>query len=604
MRKEFKVVKRLWSLLDHPRWTLPGIVLLGVLASFAEGIGISLFIPLLQGLGGASPAANSSNSLMDLLGSLFDGVPFQRRFLLISACLFGCLALKVGLSYSNTLLFRWLEADIGCKIRSRIFKQLQTVDCQFLERSQAGRLLNALSVETWRTGEALATLVSSVVILCALSVYVTLLLLISWKLTLVVAVSALAISLMARSVVRRSKSLGEQVTRTNDALFRRMVEGIQGSKVIRAFGKEDYEQQRFDRVSKQVGSLIMRLQYLAGAVPSLYELLIGALLVGILYMGVHHPESIPATLIYIFILYRLQPRIVALESARIHLSSLEAAVEEVASLLDTHDKPYISSGRQPCEKFSHGIRFERVSFRYHGAHKWALQNLTLFIPAGKTTAIVGASGAGKTTLIHLVLRLYEASQGNIYVDGQPLPSLALDQWRRQIGLVGQDAHAFDASVRENIAYGAECPTDEQIIAAARAADAHNFILELPRGYSTRIGDRGVRLSGGQKQRLALARALVRNPSILILDEATNALDGISEAAVRASLYQLHKCRTTIVIAHRLSTIKQADQIIVLKDGMLQELGSFSQLIRRGSLFSNLFAVYPVDARSEIAEVQS
>jgi subfamily B ATP-binding cassette protein MsbA len=278
----------------------------------------------------------------------------------------------------------------------------------------------------------------------------------------------------------------------------------------------------------------------------------------------------------------------ALDEARVGLNSLAAAVEEVTSLLDRTNKPYLISGKTPYQLLKKSISFEKVTFHYDPSERPALQDISIRIPSGKITALVGPSGAGKSTLIKLILRLYEVTEGEIYIDDYPLRALDLASWRSGISLVSQDIYIFNTTVRENIAYGRLDTTEDEIIAAAKHADAHNFIRQLPQGYDTKLGDRGVRLSGGQQQRIALARAIVRNPEILILDEATSTLDSISEHLIQEALDTLSKNRTVIMIAHRLSTIEQADHIIVLEEGHVREQGDLQHLLKLNGLFARLY----------------
>ena len=234
------------------------------------------------------------------------------------------------------------------------------------------------------------------------------------------------------------------------------------------------------------------------------------------------------------------------------------------------------------------ISLEAVSFRYNSQDPDALRDISLRIPKGKTTAIVGSSGAGKSTLINLICRFYEVSAGEIYADGCPLREFDLVSWRSCLAIVSQDLHIFSTTIRENIAYGRFDATEAEIITAAEQANAHEFIVQLPQGYDTKVGDRGVRLSGGQRQRIALARAIIRNPEILILDEATNALDTISEHLIQEALNNLTQNRTTIAIAHRLSTIENADRIIVLDKGKVIEQGNLQQLLQLDGIFARLY----------------
>ncbi|MCI0693008.1 ABC transporter ATP-binding protein/permease [candidate division KSB1 bacterium] len=586
--KEVKVVRTLLPFLRPYPWAIPAIITLGVLSSLAEGIGISLFIPFLESLEKTNGHSNTGKWLIDFFGQLFNHVPPEHRLLVISVCIFASTLLGASLSYSYVVLFAWLDARIGHRMRSGIFEQLLTVGYRFLERSPSGKLLNALSTETWRTSEALSMLVRLIVTICMLVVYTILLLLISWQLTLLVTVAMCVISMIVRRLTHRVKNLSRRATRDNAMLANRMIEGIEGMKVIRSFGRESYEQERFDQSSQQVSKMFKNLGIIGEAVNPVYEILTAALLVYILFSTLQKPDNLAAILVFLFVLYRLQPKIKALDRDRVKLNSLAGPVEEITSLLDRTDKSYLIPGRISHQGLKRAIRFERVTFRYSEAEKPALRNVVIRIPSGKTTALVGPSGAGKSTLIKLLLRFYEVTEGEIYVDEQPLRALNLASWRSRIALVSQDVFLFNASVRENIAYGRLEATAEEIITAAKQADAHEFISQLPEGYDTIVGERGVKLSGGQQQRLTLARAIVRNPEILILDEATNSLDSISEHLIQEALDNLSQDRTVIVIAHRLSTIKRADHIIVLDQGRVREQGDIRHVLELDGLFARLY----------------
>ena len=587
--KESKVIKTLLPLLKIYPWAIPTIVILGVLSSFFEGLGISLFMPLLQSLSQTDSQTASSNFFIDILNRIFINISTNNRFIIIALCILVSIVLKNCLVYSNTILFGWLNSRIGHRLRSGIFNQFLTVTYSFLEGHDSGKLINTLASETWRTGQALSTLVSLIITICTISVYVFLLLLISWQLTLTVSFLMVLISLVIQLVTRSVKTLGEQAVEANSALGNRMWEGLAGMKVIRSFGRESYEQERFDVISKTVRKTFLKLDILSGAVGPISEVLSAVLLLCILVIALlQDRSSLPTLLIFIFILYRLQPQVKQLDSARVGLIALTSSVQDVTYFLDHSDKPYIRSGHIDFKTLEQGIYFESVNFSYNPLEKPALQNISMCIPKGKTTAIVGPSGAGKSTLIGLICRFYDLTSGEIYVDRSSLQELNLTEWRNQIAIVSQDVYMFSTTVLENIAYGRLDATEKEIIEAAKLANAHDFIMQLPEGYNTKVGDRGVRLSGGQRQRIALARAIVRNPQILILDEATNALDTISEHLIQEALNTLSQNRTVIVIAHRLSTIEQADQIIVLNEGRVVEQGHLQQLLEQKGLFAQLY----------------
>jgi subfamily B ATP-binding cassette protein MsbA len=270
------------------------------------------------------------------------------------------------------------------------------------------------------------------------------------------------------------------------------------------------------------------------------------------------------------------------------LASLSPSVDEVLSFLNTEDKRATVSGSINHLGLDSDIVFDDVSFQYDSADEAALSDASFTIPAGKTTAFVGPSGGGKSTVMKLLLRFYDPTSGKIILDGHPLAEFNLEFWRSQIAVVSQDVYLFNASVRENIAYGRLGATEDEIVEAARKADAHDFIERMPNKYETVLGHRGMRLSGGQQQRISLARAIVRNPRILILDEATNALDSISEEWIQETLNKLREDRTVIMIAHRLSTIERADQIVVIEKGRIQEWGKLPDLVQAGGLFARLY----------------
>ena len=588
MARSKNIIQILMPLLSLYPWSIPAITILGILSSFSEGFSISLFIPLLQNLEQSDTQPAGNNSWADWLNQLFSQVPSDDRFLAIAASIFIFILLKTGLAYGNSVLFSWYNSRISNQLRTQVFRQLLSINYSFIENNESGKLMNTLTTETWQTSRGLAVLVNLITTLSTAFVYIVLLLLISWQLTLLVTAVMTLISLIIRVVTRRVKTFGQQAVKINAAMSQRMLEGLGGMKLIRLFGRESYEQHRFEQQSQQVSTIFFKLEILSGVVNPLFEILTATLLVGILLIASQAQIALPTLLTFIFLLYRLQPKIKQLDSARVSLRALSSSIEDVMSLLDCADKPYIRTGCVPFQGLQQAIRFEAVTFSYNSESKPALQNVSLTIPQGKTTALVGPSGAGKSTLISLTCRLYEATVGEIYADDRPLWEFELNSWRDRIAIVSQDIYIFSTTIRENIAYGRLDATDDEIIAAAKLANAHTFIMELPNNYDTQVGDYGMRLSGGQRQRIALARAIVRNPDILILDEATNALDSISESLIQEALDTLSQDRTVIVIAHRLSTIEQADQIVVMNEGRVTEQGNLQHLLALNGLFAKLY----------------
>ncbi|TAJ22826.1 MAG: ATP-binding cassette domain-containing protein, partial [Nitrospirae bacterium] len=267
-----------------------------------------------------------------------------------------------------------------------------------------------------------------------------------------------------------------------------------------------------------------------------------------------------------------------------------AAAERVYEVLDLETEQNLDKGRKELAPISQTLEFKNVSFQYESSDQPALAGINLTVPIGKVLALVGSSGSGKTTFVSLVPRFYDPTEGAILIDGQDIRDYTLSSLRRQIGIVSQNTVLFDETIRNNIAYGREGATDEEIVEAAKQAYAHDFIQRLPDGYHTLIGENGVKLSGGERQRLAIARAILRDPPILILDEATSSLDSESERIVQLAMANLMQHRTTLVIAHRLSTVQKADRIVVLAHGRIVETGSHAELLQRGGQYQRLHAI--------------
>jgi subfamily B ATP-binding cassette protein MsbA len=332
----------------------------------------------------------------------------------------------------------------------------------------------------------------------------------------------------------------------------------------------------------------MKLDFICGAVYPLSEVLSTAVLVGIVMLAVGQRSSLPLLMTFIFMLYRLQPKLRLFDSTRAGLAAQLCDVEEVLGLLSPVGKPYIHSGPRPFAGLQSEIEFADVTFSYAGSDRPALRHIDVRVPRGKTTAIVGPSGAGKSTLIDLLCRFHDPTQGRIIVDGVNLAELDLNAWRQSIAVLNQEAFLFNTTILENVAFGKLDASNDEILEAARKANAHSFIHQFPEGYLTPVGDRGVRLSGGQRQRIALARAMIRDAEIVILDEATNALDSIAERLIQDALESFGRERTMIVIAHRLSTIAQADQVIVLNEGRVVEQGGLAEVLRSDGLFAQMY----------------
>lgn len=591
--RERQAIGTLYPILKLAPNSVIFVVFFGVVTALFEGLGLSLFIPLFQSLTNTSnPSENTIlGNLWDILFSQFSATQVQVIAPLLILVL---LALKNGFLYLNTLFFSRFNWRINHQLRTQIFNQLLRVESQFLMEQDAGTLISILDKEGWQTTQALSTLATLVISLCTLVIFSIFLLLTSWRLTLLSLLLLMLVSTGIQALTRQVKKLGQQAALANMNFVGQGFEQISGLETIHQFGRQSFEQRRFEQASQQVCSTFMELDQLMGVISPISELAFAILLTCILLIVLKvETTNISVFMTFLFMLYRLSPQIKKLDAARVNLVALTASVSIINDLIQATKINQLKNGSQRFDNLTQGIQFRDVCFQYKQSNTLTVKNLSFEVYAGKTTAIVGPSGGGKSTIIGLILRRFDPQNGVVEVDGQPLPEYDIHTWRNNLGLVSQNIYLFNTSVRENIAYGRPEASEEDLIIAAKMAAAHDFIVSLPEGYNTVIGEQGIRLSGGQRQRLALARCLVRNPKILILDEATNSLDSLSERFIQETLATFGRDHTVIIVAHRLSTIEQADQILVVDAGHVVEHGTLPQLLSLGGLFAQMYYQQPL-----------
>jgi subfamily B ATP-binding cassette protein MsbA len=399
-----------------------------------------------------------------------------------------------------------------------------------------------------------------------------------------------------RRTTRRSQEALEQISHISNEAFA-------GHRIVKAFGAEGREAAKFERAADHFYRTSLKVTSALSALPPIMELIGGIAFVAALWYGSQEIRAGALTegdfVLFITALFMMYAPAKKLSRVNADLQQAMAAADRIFELLDTHSEVAERTDAVALPPFARTIEFRDVQFAYGGADDATLRGVSFTVRAGQMLAIVGRSGAGKTTLVNLVPRFYDVTAGQILLDGHDLRDVTLASLRSQIGIVTQETVLFDDTIAANIAYGRPDATRAQIEAAARAAHAHEFIAILEQGYDTMIGERGQRLSGGQRQRLAIARAILRDSPILILDEATSSLDAESEMLVQEALSNLMVNRTSFVIAHRLSTVRRADAIVVLERGLIVEAGTHDELLSRGGAYAKLYELQLQEEPSEV-----
>jgi subfamily B ATP-binding cassette protein MsbA len=559
-------------------WSVPFVAGLGILNGLLEGIGIGLLIPLLATLLPHN-SGDSSGGLLKFLDAYAAGYDWHSRVLIIAFTMLGIIIVKNIVQVASRVFVAWIDGRAGHDIRCALADRLHAAGYPFFLNEDPARLIHIVSAEAWHASDAIKAAFTRIAGLSAVVAFSVMLLIVEWRLTLIVGIGALLIRFVQQAFVVRLRRLSEAVAMANWLLTGRMLFAVNAARLIRLFGSESYEREQFARRSEDVRhTMFVSAQSNAALSPTLEVLHVGLFLI-VMVIAAFTGVALPVLAAFLVLLNRLQPHLRILEAATGQLAAEAGQVREVEWLLDPADKPAPPAGALPFTGLDEGIEFRAVSFDYGSrpGSPPALADVSLSILKGRSTALIGASGSGKSTVINLLCRLVEPTSGAILVDGRPLSQIDPRAWIGGIAIAGQDVDIIEGSIAENIAYGRSDLSHAEIAEAARLADAHGFIAALPEGYESMVGSRGLNLSGGQRQRIAIARALARQPQILILDEATNAVDGLSEAAIMRLLREVHDMVTTIVVSHRASTLALCDDGVVIAHGRVVEAGPLGSL---------------------------
>ncbi|NLZ19364.1 MAG: ABC transporter ATP-binding protein [Bacteroidales bacterium] len=514
---------------------------------------------------------------------------------LLMLCLFfiGIVMVKVACHFGAAAVMVPIRTGVVKDLRMELYRKILSLPLAFFSQERKGDIIARISgdvneVETSITSTIEMLIKNPILIL----IYLFVLFRMSWQLTLFVIVFAPLMILIISAVGRRLKARSAEAQRYWSDTMSQVDETLGGLRIIKAFRAERRMQDRFEQVTDAMRRKSNRVAIRQASAHPVSELLGTAMIAivlwfgGTLILGERAVIDAPAFMAYMAILYSIIQPIKDLSKAAYGIPKGLASMERIDAILQAQNTLLESPAPKALDGFRECIRFEGVHFRYEDGRE-VLRGIDLEIPRGKTVAIVGASGAGKSTLVDLLPRFYDPSEGRITIDGVDIRDVRVQDLRALMGNVNQDPILFNDTLFGNIAFGKQDATQEEVENAARIAGAHEFILDKEDGYQTGIGDRGVKLSGGQRQRISIARAILKNPPILILDEATASLDTESERSVQLALDELMSGRTTIAIAHRLSTIKNADEIIVLDDGRIVERGRHDELIALGGYYRKL-----------------
>jgi subfamily B ATP-binding cassette protein MsbA len=570
-------LRTLLEIVPAARRTAPLLILLGLVASLAETIGISLVILFLyvtmgrlgSGNGVAQMFGPAAEWALHVLGGTGP----------LAVAIFTLIVLRGWIAYWYSRISAGLSAQISEAARNAIHLQYLEVSYDFIRRHSQAELMDVLGTDSWAVASAYRAFTRIIINLSAILVFAAFILALSWQITLAAAISAILVSIFIGRLSQPVAALGATVKAEHQSMGGRMLMTLQGMRAIRAYRRETAQHAHFVESSAAAREGLTRVERLSAAIGPATEGGYLAILCLIVAGAGLLAIDFQTTLTIVALLYRLQPHLQEFEDNLLHLSHTEPQIRAVRAMVDRADKIFPEDGYEPLPKDYSAIALEGVNFAYDG--QIVLRDVSLTIPRGKVTALVGASGSGKTTIVNLLLRLYEPDQGRLMVGDTPLASVRRGDWLGQIAVAGQDIDLVEGTVRDNVAMARPGADEAALAHAYRLSGLRDLLAGLPHGDQSWIGQQGLNLSGGERQRVGIARAVLREPDLLILDEATSALDVALEAQVRAGLHAHFAGRTMLIITHRLETVRTVDHVVRLAEGRIIGAGSPEEVFGSG-----------------------
>lgn len=574
------------------------IVMLAIGFALAQGASIGLLLPMVSLLDDAD-SAGGSGILWKITDWAISGIGLPYTLPVMSAAVLAMILLAQVLNYSHQYMTVRTTEGFGANLRYEVFRTLMHADIQFHYSHRPGDFLNALNQEANRAAGALMAMMELVVRSIVVAMYVALLILISWETSLIAIGVIILVSLVSQLWFRGSRATGRSMTGLWERVLGFGPERINAVREVKLSGREGIESDRFKSLVDNLAVVSARLAYRMTQIRLVVEpALVGTGLL-IIYTGTEFfGLALVEVAVLIYALIRIAPEARALNNSRYQIAAHLGSMRGLFKLIEDAQRRSevieigldgASAERCPLPRLSKSIVCEKVSFSYESGVR-VLTDIDLAVEAGRTTAIVGPSGAGKSTILALLVRLLTPTSGKILIDGTNIEEFDLASLRRGIALVSQDAALFNETVRENIRLGRPEATHEEVLTVARLANADGFIRELSDGYETYVGDRGVMLSAGQRQRISLARALLLDPSVLLLDEITSAQDPESERAIQEAIWRARDGRTVLIVTHRLSSIQGVDRVLVIENGQIVEDGAPEELLRLNGLFRHYYDI--------------